>query len=187
MVEEKLVYVTESGEVISYTNYLKSLVPSKKNQQRIAVNKKTLKGFMLPSKQYMIWKEENQQKFNDWNVELFNRNISLPIMRCKIKVLFYFPDDKDRDLDNKFLTIGDCLVAADIVPKDSFKIYNDVHMKGWVNRAKPRTEIYITILTPEDSEYNYDLTPKSYYDEQKKRKNTLRRIQRDRKNRSEKP
>lgn len=147
----------------------------------MAINKTTMKPFLIPSKQYQTWMKENMEVFNQWNIKLYNASVSLPIIRCKIKVLFYFPDSKDRDLDNKFLTLGDCMVAAGIVPMDSFKIYNDVHLKGWINRANPRTEIYLTILEPTDPEYEVDLTPESYWKEQKKRKTVMRKIQRDKK------
>lgn len=184
MVEEKLQYQLEDGSILTFAQYKKRFVPSKKNQQRIAINRKTLKAFMVPSKQYIVWMQQHQHLFDEWNVKLYNAGISLPIMRCKVKVLFYFPDSMDRDLDNKFLTLGDCLIAAGIVPMDSFKIYNDVHLKGWIQREKPRTEIYITILQPGDDEYEVDLTPASYWLKQKKRKSVLRKIQRDKKKRA---
>lgn len=163
--------------------YRKSLVPSKKNQQSISIAASG-KPFLFPSKQYQQWVRENMVHFEDFYMKLYDDGISLPVVRCKVKVIFYFPDEKDRDVDNKFLTIGDCLVEAGIVPMDSFRIYNDVHLLGYVNRAKPRTEIYITILTPDMPEYSIDKTPPEWYAQQKTRKNLLRRIQRDKKKRN---
>ncbi len=170
-------FETEDGEVFEYDEKKKILVPSKKNQKTPMVSSSG-KAFLLPSQQFRIWKEEHSAIFDQWNVDLYNKGVSLPITRFKIKFLFYFPDIKRRDLLNKALTIEDELKTHGIILDDSFTVVNDYNIKGWVKRDKPRTELYLTILPHNDPEFNVDITDPSYAILQKKKRAIQKRIQR---------
>lgn len=179
VVTETISFTTETGEVLEYDTVKKILVPSKKNQQAAVVNSAG-KAFILPSEQFRKWKEDLAPVFQSWYLALYNEGLA-PIVRCKIKYLFYFPDIKRRDLLNKSVTIEDALKDHGIILDDTFTVVNDYNIKGWVKRDKPRVEIYITILKPEMADYEVDLTSPDYYIKQKKRLAMKRKIQRAKK------
>lgn len=167
------------GSIVEMKRTKKVVVPSKKNQQRLAVNKVTLKPIVMASKQHEGWIKDNFKAFLDFKNHIVqNHEVSLPITRAKIKVLFFFATSSDKDLSNKFETIADMLVDVGIIANDSFKVLNPVVLQGWVNRERPRTEIYITILKPLESpkEYEWDITPESYFRAIKDRKNLRKRL-----------
>lgn len=170
---------TDSGEVITLDQIRKIVVPSKKNQKRPMVNKTTGRAYLIPSQQYLDWLKEHVKIFEEFYLKLYERpDVSLPIVRCDIKVLFYYPDSRTRDNGNKYETIKDLLKDSGIVADDSFKVFNDERIKGKVSRDKPRTEIYITILTADHPDYNWDITSPEYFQQQKQRKTIQRRMQR---------
>lgn len=174
------VFTLESGEVLEYDRVEHILVPSKKNQ-KIPMVSKNGKPYLLPSEQYRIWREEHHDVFSQWNVDLYNKGISLPIHRCKLKFIFYFPDIKTRDLFNKAQTIEDELVTHKILLDDSFTVMNKGYVEGYLQRQNPRTEVYITIIDRDSPEWNIDKTPAAYYEKQKEKKAIQRRIQRAKK------
>lgn len=133
------------------------LVPSKKNQKELFKDRNG-KFMVAPSAQFGKWKRMHQKVFSDFHDQLINSGVNLPIVRCKIKVLFYFPDSKKRDLSNKFETIMDELVDHEIVIDDQFQVVKPVVLDGFVCRDRPRTEIYITIITADMPEYEWDIT-----------------------------
>lgn len=154
----------------------KIVVPSKKNQQRIAVNKATLKPMLIPSAQHQKWQKSQLKAFKRAATDMALQGFSLPIARAKIKVLFYFPDSKDRDLSNKFETIADIMVDAGIIIDDRFKVLKPVYLDAWVNRSRPRTEIYLTLITGDMAEYAWDITPADYEIKVKERKKLMRQV-----------
>lgn len=176
VVTETVSFTTETGEVLEYDTVKKILVPSKKNQQAAVVNSAG-KAFILPSEQFRKWKEDHKKIFAEWYLKLYNEGLA-PIVRCKIKYLFYFPDIKRRDLLNKSITIEDSLKDHGIILDDTFTVANDYNIKGWVKRDNPRVEIYITILKPGMPDYDIDRTSEQYYKDQKKRLAIKRKIQR---------
>src|SRR5687768_11081486 len=108
--DNKVFYQTESGEVLEYDIRKRILVPSKKNSQDAIVNKSTGKAYIIPSKQYTKWVADHLDIFRNWAVQLYERqDVSLPIVRCKIKILHYYPDSMTRDNHNKNETIYDML------------------------------------------------------------------------------
>lgn len=170
---------TETGEVITLEEIRKIVVPSKKNQKRPMVNKTTGRAYLIPSQQYLDWLKEHIKVFDDYYLKLYERrDISLPIVRCDIKVLFYYPDARTRDNGNKYETIRDMLRDSGIIADDSFKVFNNENTKGKVCRDKPRTEIYITILPPSHPDYDWDITSEEYYEKKKQRRTIQRRMQR---------
>jgi hypothetical protein len=151
-------HMKESGEVIKLESTRNIAVPSKKNQRTPIVNRHTGKTFLKPSDQYTKWKKLTHGFWQGEYWKLKNDKVRLPIVRCKINIIFYFGDDKDKDCTNKAETIMDALVEYEILADDSFKVVNDISLKGFLCRDRPRTEIYITIIDPEDPAYSYDIT-----------------------------
>lgn len=164
------------------------VVPSKKNQQQIilrtytdASGGKKTSSSIKASVQHEKWHLKHVKVFNAWANKIAAAGVSLPITRAKVKMLFYFPDSKRRDLGNKFETISDIMKDAGIIMDDEFKVFKPIHLDGWVNRAKPRTEIYLTVITGDMVEHVWDITPPEYEKERRERSNTRRRIRADQK------
>jgi Holliday junction resolvase RusA-like endonuclease len=151
-------------------------VPSKKNNVRMAVNKATLQVIPIPSIQHEKWDKAHIQVFRNAANSMAEQGFSLPITRAKIKVLFYFADSRDRDLSNKFETIADIMVDAGILADDRYKVLKPVYLDGWTNRAKPRTEIYLTLITGDMPEHAWDITPPEHELKLKERKHLLRQV-----------
>jgi Holliday junction resolvase RusA-like endonuclease len=172
------------GRTVTIPVMEKIVVPSKKNQQRIAVNKATLKPILLDSEQHAKWKKENLEIFKRYAELMAMEGFRMPLTRAKIKVLFYFPDSKDRDLSNKFETIADIMVDTGILMDDKFKVLKPIYLDGWVKRDRPRTEIYLTLITADMSEFEWDLTSKAHEEKIKAKKKLQRQI-RDEKKRQE--
>ena len=162
VVERKEAYITKTGEILEYDVIRKILVPSKKNQKQIIKNSRTGRTYIIGSKQYLKWQQENSKIFDDFFAKMYKAGVNLPLARCKVKTLFYFPDAKERDLTNKFDTLADELTSHSIILDDNFKVLNPVQVGGWVCRNRPRTEIYLTIIPPESPEYPWDITSKDY-------------------------
>ncbi len=133
-------------------------IPSKKNQQTALKSKTTGKMFIKHSDQYIKWQKRTKNFWEDQYLKLYAEKISLPIARCKVNIQFFFSDDRIRDSHNKWETIADALVDAGILADDCIQVSSDTSIKGFVCKNRPRTEIYITILTPQDEGYNYDVT-----------------------------
>lgn len=168
-------HITEAGKTITLDTRRAVPVPSKKNQQTPIVNPRTGKAFLKKSGQYSAWKKLTKPFWEAQVWKLVSEGINLPIARCKVKIIFYFHDDKDRDCTNKAETIMDALVEYQILADDSFKVVSDVSLVGLLCRNKPRTEIYISILSPTDSGYEYDVTDQSEYQRIKKERSSNRR------------
>lgn len=171
-------YKTESGEILRYVKKKRIVVPSKKNNKKI-VHNSSGKLRLVDSDQHKKWHKEHTPIFDQWHRELLAKGIRLPVVRCKVKVLFYFPDSADRDLSNKFETLADIMVDCGIIGDDTFKVMKPVYLDGWVQRERPRTEIYITIIDPTNPEYDWDITTTKYKQMKNKRSATRRKIKRD--------
>lgn len=178
VVERTEVFVSDAGEVLEYDIVRKLLVPSKKNQKQIVTNSRTGKSYIIGSRQYLKWQKDNNKVFSDFAGAAYAAGVSLPISRCKAKALFYFPDSKDRDLTNKFDTLADELTSHGIILDDNFKVMKPVHVDGWVCRDRPRTEVYLTIITPDQSEYEWDITSDKYKRQMMDRKAIKAKIRR---------
>lgn len=184
--EPPLLYEMEDGSIVEIKQSRKSPVPSKKNDKRVGINPKTLKQFVIPSKQHEKWLAEHKpifQKFVDYVIAV--HKVPLPIQTLKVKILFYFPDSKTRDLMAKMETLSDVMHDKDVrlIEDDDFKLMRCVDLRGWTDRSNPRTEIYLTILSKDHPDYSYDKTPPEYFEELRKRKNDQRRIWRDKRKR----
>lgn len=189
VVEREMAYQMEDGTIVRIDTTKKVVVPSKKNQQVISIHQKTnaetgaqtLTPVLLDSAQHQQWFKKHVKIFRAWKSKIGDKGIRLPIVRCKIKILFYFPSSHRRDLGNKAETIYDMLAVktgVGIIEDDEFKVLGPIEIKGWVKRDDPRTEIYLTILEPGHPEYEWDKTDPTWYDQQKERKVKLQKVRR---------
>lgn len=108
---------------------------SKKNSQRIAVNKATGRTFILPSKQYKEY-EESALWFIPKNVY-----IASPV---NVKCLFYMPTHRKCDLTNMLEAVDDVMVKAGLLADDNFTIIES-HDGSRIlyDKENPRTEVEI--------------------------------------------
>ncbi|MDD6145898.1 MAG: RusA family crossover junction endodeoxyribonuclease [Oscillospiraceae bacterium] len=109
---------------------------SKKNSQRIMINKTTGKPFIMPSKKY---KEYEQQAL--WFIPR-TLEICEPV---NIKCLFYMPTRHKCDLTNLLESIDDVMVKAGLLKDDDYTIIQS-HDGSRVlfDKDNPRTEVFIT-------------------------------------------
>lgn len=119
---------------------IKIIIPlhpiTKKNSQRIVLNSRTGKPFIMPSEKYKQYERE---------AALFmpkNIYINAPV---NIKCLFYMPTRRRCDLTNLLEAIDDVLVKTGVLADDDYTIIES-HDGSRVlyDKDKPRTEIYIT-------------------------------------------
>ena len=117
---------------------------SKKNSQRILINKFTRKPFIAPSKQYKEYEESAL-----WFVPR-NRFINGPV---NVKCLFYMPTKRKCDLTNLLEAIDDIMVKANLLVDDNYTVIQS-HDGSRVlyDKENPRTvvEIKPTTYIPDD-------------------------------------
>lgn len=108
---------------------------SKKNSQRILINKFTRKPFIAPSKQYTDYEESAL-----WFVPR-NKFIDYPV---NVKCLFYMPTKRKCDLTNLLEAIDDIMVKANLLVDDNYKVlYSHDGSRVFYDKENPRTEVYI--------------------------------------------
>jgi len=179
--EDPIEFLMPDGSIVRFDKTRKVMVPSKKNQQEIKIFKKgvgenqVLTPVLLASAQHQKWHKEHLSVFKKWKSSIEDKGIRIPVVRAKIKILFYFPTSADRDLGNKAETIYDMLEDAGIIASDSFKVLKPIEIDGFVQKDKPRTEIYLTLIEPDSPEYSWDKTPESYYEAKRERKRDMDR------------
>lgn len=120
---------------------LKILIPltpiTKKNHMEILVNRKTGRPFIAQSKQYKYYEKEAM-----WFIKYKNLNISEPV---NIKYLFYMPTRRRVDLLNLEAAADDILTKAGVIADDNSNIVvGHDGSRVFYDKARPRTEIYIT-------------------------------------------
>jgi hypothetical protein len=167
-------HIDDNGKITKLESKRVIVVPSKKNSRTPIVNRHTGQTFLKASDQYIKWKKLTKPFWEQEYWKIYNAKIRLPIVRCKVNIMFYFSDDKDKDCTNKAETIMDALVEHRILFDDSFKVVSDVSLKGYLCRERPRTEIYITILEPTDVDYEYDITNYEIFNQIKKDKSAAK-------------
>ena len=109
---------------------------SKKNSQRIFINSRTRKPFIMPSEAYKDYERE---------AALYLPRgvyIDKPV---NIKCLFYMPTRRKVDLTNLLEAVDDILVKVGLIADDNFTVVES-HDGSRVlyDKESPRTEIYIT-------------------------------------------
>lgn len=120
--------------------YVIPLAPvTKKNSQTIAVNRKTGKPFVLPSKKY---KEYEQAA--GYFLKAGTDARQYPV---NVKCLFYMPTRRRVDLTNLLEAIDDILTRYGVVPDDNSDfIAGHDGSRVLYDHDNPRTEITITEL-----------------------------------------
>lgn len=122
---------------------IKMIIPlppiTKKNSQRILVNRSTGRPFIAPSKQF-----EQYQKDAAYFVKPLG--ISEPV---NIECHFYMPSKRSVDLTNLLEGIDDVLVKCGCIADDNYKIVaGHDGSRVFVDKDNPRTEVYITKAEP---------------------------------------
>lgn len=109
---------------------------TKKNSQRILVNKATGRPFIAPSEQYTQYEKDAQ-----WFIRERPR-IDYPV---NVKCVFYMPTRRRVDLTNLLEAADDVLVHAGVIADDhSGIVVSHDGSRVLYDKEKPRTEIEIT-------------------------------------------
>lgn len=121
---------------------------SKKNSQRIMINRTTGKPFIMPSEQYKLYERDAA-----WFVPTMKQPINEPV---NVKCLFYMPTRRKVDLTNLLEAIDDIMVTAGLLADDNSEIVQS-HDGSRVlyDKQRPRTEIIITKNNYEVNENEY--------------------------------
>jgi Holliday junction resolvase RusA-like endonuclease len=108
---------------------------SKKNSQRIFINSRTGKPFIMPSEQYKRYERE---------AALFMPKVAPIDFPVNVKCLFYMPTRRKVDLTNLLEAIDDILVKTGVLADDNFSVMA-AHdgSRVYYDKENPRTEIYI--------------------------------------------
>ena len=118
---------------------MKFIIPlcpvTKKNSQRIFVNRKTQRPFISPSEKFREYEKAASRYLTGYKVDEFPVNV---------KLLFYIPNKRKCDLTNLIEAIDDVLVKTGVLPDDNYNIIA-AHdgSRVYVDKDSPRTEIYI--------------------------------------------
>jgi len=124
-------------------NFTIKLEPrTKKNSQRMILNRKTGKMFPVPSAQYVEY-ENNAGWFLPKN-----KNIDYPV---NIKCIFYMKTKRKCDLTNLLEAIDDILVKYHVIDDDNYNIvaaHDGSRVK--YDKENPRTEIFIERMNEDD-------------------------------------
>lgn len=114
---------------------------TKKNSQRILVNRKTGMLFIAPSSAYKRYEEQA--------IYFLTPKPKTPLAgRYNVKLLFYMPTRRKVDKTNLESAIMDVLVDAKILADDNRNIVAATDgTRVYYDKEKPRTEIYIEDFT----------------------------------------
>lgn len=113
---------------------------TKKNSQRILVNRKTGMPFIAPSSAYKRYEEQA--------IYFLTPKPKTPLAgRCRVVAVFYMPTRRRVDLTNLLESAHDTLVAAKILADDNNTIIASVDgSRVLYDKENPRTEIIIQEL-----------------------------------------
>lgn len=130
---------------MGFVNGLKFTIPlapiSKKNSQRIMINRATGKPFIMPSAQYKQYERDAA-----WFIPRLPRGarITEPV---NVKCLFYMPTRRLCDKTNLEESIHDILVKTGLLADDNRDIIAATDgSRVYYDKDNPRTEIEITPL-----------------------------------------
>lgn len=124
-------------------NEIKITIPinpiTKKNSQRIYVNRATGKPFIAPSEKFKEYEK---------TAGIFIKRFKIPFdMPVNVKCLFYMPTRRRVDLTNLLEAIDDILVYYGVISDDDYShIGGHDGSRVFYDKANPRTEIIITPL-----------------------------------------
>ena len=122
-----------------HPSVMKFIIPlcpvTKKNSQRIFVNRKTQRPFISPSEKFREYEKAASRYLTGYKVYEFPVNV---------KLLFYMPNKRKCDLTNLIEAIDDVLVKTGVLPDDNYNIIaSHDGSRVYVDKDSPRTEIYI--------------------------------------------
>ena len=110
---------------------------SKKNSQQIIINPRTKRPIIIQSKLYTNFEREC-----GLYLKKYKSNIDYSI---NLKIEFYVPDKRRRDIANYIEAIQDILVKYEVLKDDNYNIiYSLDGTRLYVDKEKPRVEIEIT-------------------------------------------
>ena len=113
---------------------------SKKNSQRILINSRTGKPFIMPSAAYKQYEREAAQFVGAYLMN--GACINTPV---NVKCLFYMPTRRKCDLTNLLEAIDDILVKTGVLADDNYTVIESHDgSRVYYDQDRPRTEIYIT-------------------------------------------
>ena len=118
---------------------------TKKNHQRLMVNRKTGRHFVAPSEQYKVYERDC-----GWFIQPPAKPIDYMV---NVRCIFYMPDRRKCDLTNLHEAIDDILVKYGVLADDNYTIiagHDGSRVK--VDRKNPRTEIYIEEMNAVDND-----------------------------------
>lgn len=122
---------------------------TKKNSQRILINRITRKPFIAPSEQYKQYENDAM-----WFIPR-GKKINCAV---NIKCLFYMPTRRKCDLTNLLEAIDDIMVKSGLLADDDYTIIESHDgSRVFFDKNNPRTEVYI-----EHSFLSKDLNIKKY-------------------------
>ena len=115
---------------------------TKKNSQKILVNKATGRPFIMPSDKYKAFEKA---------CAVFMPHLKEPIAEpiC-LKAVFYMPTRRRVDLCNLLECICDILVKYGVIADDDRNVvYSHDGSRVYYDKTKPRCEVYIVDLKEE--------------------------------------
>lgn len=122
---------------------MKIIIPviprSKKNSQQIIINPRTKRPMIIQSKLYANYERECG-KF----LKKYKSSIDYSI---NLKVEFYVPDKRRRDIANYVEAIQDILVKYEVLKDDNHNIVTSLDgTRMYIDKLNPRVEVEITKL-----------------------------------------
>lgn len=120
---------------------MKIIIPviprSKKNSQQIISNSRTKRPMIIQSKLY-----DNFERECGLYLKRYKSNIDYSI---NLKIDFYVPDKRRRDIANYIEAIQDILVKYKVIKDDNYNIITSLDgTRMYIDRENPRVEIEIT-------------------------------------------
>lgn len=125
----------EKKPILEFTIPLKPI--TKKNSQKIIINKRTNRPMIIPSEQYRQYVKD---------CKYFIKRLDKPIDRpVNVKAIYYMPSNRKVDLTNLHEALHDILVEYGVLKDDNCKIIVSTDgSRVRYDKENPRTEVEIT-------------------------------------------
>jgi Holliday junction resolvase RusA-like endonuclease len=110
---------------------------TKKNSQRIVINRRTGRPLIMPSAKY-----EQYEREAAYFIPRKAKPIKTPV---NVKCLFYMPTRRKCDLTNLLEAIDDIMVKMGLLADDDYTVIESHDgSRVYYDKENPRTEIFIT-------------------------------------------
>src|SRR3990167_8976272 len=126
--EERKIREENQGEEI--INCILTIPPSANSQWRIANNR------IFKTQEAWQWQEAAA-----WEIKLSSKGQKIPFAKIRVTMDVFFPDNRNRDIDNLLKLTGDAIQESGIVKNDA-DIW-EWNVKKNLDREKPRMELEI--------------------------------------------